>query len=124
MMRRLAGSALVGVALLLAAGTLDVSPAHADPFNDVIELHVTMSGTDHFATPDVTVQINVDCPSGVCPASSAAPMPDLMLEHYSANLVPCRSQNPPPCSGNSVPINAALGTLTLRMQTNVVAAFA
>ncbi len=123
-LRLLARIAVLVMALLVTVIALTSHAAHADPFNNVIELHVTMSGTDHNATPDLTVQVNVDCPSGVCPASSSAPMPDVMLERYSSNFIPCRDHNAAPCSGISLPIDALVGNLTLQMQTNVVAALA
>src|SRR2546423_12318845 len=109
------------VAMVLAATVSPAPPARADPFNNLIEFHVTMSGTDHYATPDITVQLNIDCPSGVCPATSSAPMPDVMLQHFGSNVLPCRFQSGAPCSGNDVPVDALLGNATVQFQTNVAA---
>src|SRR5207237_10630173 len=107
--------------VLFGSSVRQARDANVDPFNNLIEFHVTMSGTDHFATPDITVQLNIDCPGGVCPATSSAPLPDVMLQHFSLNIVPCRDHNPAPCTGNSVPIDALLGSATFQLQTNVVA---
>src|SRR5207302_642938 len=117
---RIVVAACIGV--LLGSSVRQARDANADPFNNLIEFHVTMSGTDHFATPDITVQLNIDCPGAVCPATSSAPLPDVMLQHFSLNIVPCRDHNPAPCTGNSVPIDALLGSATLQLQTNVLPA--
>ena len=109
-MKLIARIAVAGcVALVIGSTGQHASTVHADPFNNLIEFHVTMSGTDHNATPDITVQLNIDCPSGVCPAASSAPLPDLMMQHFGFNIIPCRSQNAPPCSGNAVPLGEANG---------------
>lgn len=118
---------LMGVAVALAAFvwaggvSRDTGTVNADPFPSLIDYNITWGGVAAGTSPNLNVQLNIDCPGGVCPALSSAPFFDIAVTQYSANVHSCTTGSPAPCTG-PIDTNSIVGTSSFSLNTNLTAA--
>jgi len=120
------GVAAVLAAFLAAGGLTGGSSGtvHADPFNNVFTYKTTWSTLASGSSPNLDVQVGIDCPlgSGACPASTNAPFFDIAVTQYGQNIHGCDGTATAVCPATKIPYDATLGTTDFQLNTNIIAA--